>query len=812
MNHKCVVFLVTLFYAVSLFAADSSSIMLRSDADARVATQAMNIGQQNGRWFVRTSDMTQPVYLSDEAMAQIVATMPSDQQALVLYGGNWGLLLSHIAEHNLLQHPNDLSLAATSDASASHVTPHTQDYQSIMDRMSSYRNIFPQRVVVRGPSVLALQIRSYKALQKAGDKPALQAEQRRLEAELRKHSTVLYRGHLQRQLAAVKRILAQENTELLHILRTRPSSEGQVALQQIQAKWPYNVYEVDPQELRSIRLHVERIGFNELQAAKHLLMLKRESERPQECLQAADISGLEECKTQLELQRACETDTQKVGQLQRRIDRIQAWLDDEDLPRLQALNEANSIEEAYLIRREIESTPTSTDIIRAMQHIWGQKEGAREFAGLSEAEREARLSEYQAHSAAARVASSVGTVSRREAGEVVAASQLASAFLEKEFGIAPERYLNFTGTADQQKKHAIIRRAIDHQVAHLTQATTIEEQGVWAIALQSNVASFRSNESGDLQSALQPSQMDAVAQSEMVDFATQIVSRLGDNAQHPLAFIREKIENVVDVGCAIADLTIGQALRTPDQQVQRIQEFVESIHSFTSLPWAERKSIFAKAVADVITVGGFASAANAVKNLATSIPHYLPAVTAAFTEGTSELLSALSETLSGASFNGGAGAAQVIASQEVVAESIAQVAGGFAVAVAADDAAALSLPYPTAVLRQDNEKNTGGGDKSVTQVSAEPISHNFENVEHLIENAGKLEKKKHGVRQGWIKGDPEMVFKNLAEKHGAQIRLNDKGVPNFKFDSTSVHLTGSKAGMPTLRIKSQGNLFKIRII
>jgi len=115
--------------------------------------------------------------------------------------------------------------------------------------------------------------------------------------------------------------------------------------------------------------------------------------------------------------------------------------------------------------------------------------------------------------------------------------------------------------------------------------------------------------------------------------------------------------------------------------------------------------------------------------LATSIPSYLPAITTAFSEGTSELLSALSETLSGASFSGGAGAAEVIASQEVIAESIAQVADGFAVAVAADGSAALSLPDPTSVLRQDNQKDSGSGNSDV--VKSQPTK----TVDDLIKGA-----------------------------------------------------------------------------
>ena len=196
-------------------------------------------------------------------------------------------------------------------------------------------------------------------------------------------------------------------------------------------------------------------------------------------------------------------------------------------------------------------------------------------------------------------------------------------------------------------------------------------------------------------------------------------------------------------------------------------------------------------------------------SIATAIPSYLPAITTAFTEGSSDLLERLSENLFGATFHGGVGSALVVASQEVIAESIAQVTGSFAVA-SCDGSIELILPDPTSILRQDNQKETGG-DTGEQKLGIEPKSHSFESVEHLIENAGKLERTKHG-KQGWIKGDPIEIFKNLADKHGAQIQMNERGVLNFKFDNTSVHLTGSRNDIPTLRIKSQGVLFKIRIM
>ena len=762
--------------------------------------------KNDSQWIITSSDHPQPMVFSLDEMTRIISSMHGDGQAAVLMNNDYRPLMQHMIENNIQPQSVLAGLSCSSEssgeaASAAASSSRTHDYDSIRARIQSLRGLMRSGVTIR----------SVKSQSKWISKSGVTRLSLSWAPDFIKHQDAQINGNISKLEAALRsakpgtreyRVIefmlkARITQELNQILKS-PSSDGEAIVAQIKERWPYCEREVSQGELPAIQKHLEKVLFNEYQAACRALTMRKKAERYQAALMSGDSTEIKAVQAQLKADIAQEKNNTKQAELQRLCDRLQAVIDHPNFDRLVALKKAVTLEEAYLIC----TTPgmqMSTDMSNAMRHIWSQKEGAIDFARLPEVERDARMAAYQAQE----VAQSEFSTSP---------SQLASDFLNKEFGIAPDRYLNFTGTAAQLKNHAVIQKVINNQVSYLHQSKTIEEQGIWAVALQSNVAAFKQNESEELQGATLTAQ--SLDQSELVEFATQVVSRIGDNAQHPISFIREKIENVVGIGCAIADLTIGQSLRTPEQQAQRIQEFAESIHSFTSLPWAEKKSIFAKGIADVITAAGFVSATNTVKSLATSIPHYLPAITTAFSEGTSELLSALSETLSGASFSGGAGAAEVIASQEVIAESIAQVADGFAVAIAADDSAALSLPDSTSVLRQDSEKITGGGAPDV--VKSQPTK----TVDDLMREA--------------TPGDVTRSTKQFHKKGGYNQALDDFSNLNLKNIKTEPNEWGmvhrgqlddgtwvvvrnyskgepGKAGLPTLEFQfGKRNFIKFR--
>lgn len=141
-------------------------------------------------------------------------------------------------------------------------------------------------------------------------------------------------------------------------------------------------------------------------------------------------------------------------------------------------------------------------------------------------------------------------------------------------------------------------------------------------------------------------------------------------------------------------------------------------------------------------------------------------------------------------------------------ELIARTAEG--VPIKLSGAELTSLLKNTADKMPGTAKKVAKAAKHSTQVAE--VSKGFASIDELIESAGKLTRlRKGGTRQGFIKGNPETIFRNLAMKHGVEITADATGVPFFKFEESLVHLTNSKTGIPTLRININGKLYKIRI-
>ena len=110
--------------------------------------------------------------------------------------------------------------------------------------------------------------------------------------------------------------------------------------------------------------------------------------------------------------------------------------------------------------------------------------------------------------------------------------------------------------------------------------------------------------------------------------------------------------------------------------------------------------------------------------------------------------------------------------------------------------------------------------KGVGQVASEMVAGaeggakalpQFNSVESLIQNAGKLRRLSKGVREGWITGNADDIFIRLANQYGVQIQTGDKGKffisGNIRVDSGR----SSTSNILTLYINNNGRLFKIRI-
>lgn len=89
----------------------------------------------------------------------------------------------------------------------------------------------------------------------------------------------------------------------------------------------------------------------------------------------------------------------------------------------------------------------------------------------------------------------------------------------------------------------------------------------------------------------------------------------------------------------------------------------------------------------------------------------------------------------------------------------------------------------------------------------------FNSVESLVASAGKLTRLKGGVRQGFIQGDVESIFRNLAMQYGVPVQRTASGERFFQAGSIRVGLHVSKGNrLPTLHINQAGQIYKIRVV
>lgn len=88
----------------------------------------------------------------------------------------------------------------------------------------------------------------------------------------------------------------------------------------------------------------------------------------------------------------------------------------------------------------------------------------------------------------------------------------------------------------------------------------------------------------------------------------------------------------------------------------------------------------------------------------------------------------------------------------------------------------------------------------------------YNSIEDIVQDAGKLSRLKGGVRQGFIRGNANNIFRGLSRQYGVNVQIDpSSGHSYFISGNIRVDLTSSSRGIPTLRIRNGEKLFKIRI-
>jgi len=109
------------------------------------------------------------------------------------------------------------------------------------------------------------------------------------------------------------------------------------------------------------------------------------------------------------------------------------------------------------------------------------------------------------------------------------------------------------------------------------------------------------------------------------------------------------------------------------------------------------------------------------------------------------------------------------------------------------------------------EQGAARGTVAGAAKDAPKLLNQFNSVESLLQNAGKLTRLKGGARQGFVAGNADDIFTGLSKQYGAKIQTGASGQQFFQSGNIRVDLTGSSGNIPTLRINNNGKLFKIRV-
>lgn len=147
--------------------------------------------------------------------------------------------------------------------------------------------------------------------------------------------------------------------------------------------------------------------------------------------------------------------------------------------------------------------------------------------------------------------------------------------------------------------------------------------------------------------------------------------------------------------------------------------------------------------------------------------------------------------------------------------------GVVAIAVGAADTVAASAEQSLALERAFERAGqlyvlSNQGDSETSSDRTNPINNKsatYESIDDLIKAAGKLERKKKKVRQGFIKGNAKEIFNNLAKNYDANVQNNGQHPFFEKGDlRIGIHNSTKGNGIPTLDINMNGKIYKIRVL
>lgn len=285
--------------------------------------EAWSVSVQNDTWYITAPQSNTAMVFSMDQISSIISSMNADQRSLVLYGNTvdgMTQLIKYITDHSITS-ANISSLSSSFLSSSSSSSSSMPDFMRVRDRMRALAGTMSHGMAI--PKVTIHQkILEYKAAQMRGDISRLEFEKRQIQTDIRdvpwlfRETIWSWTGWVQQmeqRIRIIDTLLAQEITAELNTIRTGKLGDAEAVVAKIAARWPYSVGIISTvQEHQKIQEYINKVGFNELRAAKNLIAL-----RPDYQKKIADQKAELARQQEVAKQQALEQEHQKELEIQR---------------------------------------------------------------------------------------------------------------------------------------------------------------------------------------------------------------------------------------------------------------------------------------------------------------------------------------------------------------------------------------------------------------------------------------------------------------------------------------------------------------
>lgn len=264
-----------------------------------------SVSFENSTCYIFAPQAHTPMIFSMDQINHIVASMNSDQQALIMYGSTTdGMtqLIKYITDHSIT--PANVSSLSSSSSSSSSMP----DFMRVRDRMRALADTMSHRMAVPKTTIHGKCL-EYRAMQMSGDISKLQFEKRVIQTEIGDVPSLFLNTiwgwtgwveSMKHRIRVIDFLLNQEITQQLHTIQTGKLCDAEAVVSAILARWPYNQVITSRDEHLRVQEYINKVGFDEWQVAQNLIA-KRPDYQKKIADQKAELARQQELKKQQEI-------------------------------------------------------------------------------------------------------------------------------------------------------------------------------------------------------------------------------------------------------------------------------------------------------------------------------------------------------------------------------------------------------------------------------------------------------------------------------------------------------------------------------